>query len=171
MNGDKVVVVMGAGDATGGAVAERFAREGYIACVSRRNPDKLKPLVGRIEAAGGRAVAFGTDARREEQVKEMFRTIEEEIGLLEVCVFNIGGNVRFPINETTTRVYYKVWEMGCFAGFLTGREAAHYMKLCGHGTILFTILPRSTRSCTARNPQHGLRKLILDRGLSRTREG
>ena len=80
MNGDKVVVVMGAGDATGGAVAERFAREGYIACVSRPNPDKLKPLVGRIKAAGGRAVAFGTDGHREEQIKEMFRTIEKEIG-------------------------------------------------------------------------------------------
>ncbi|GIT53136.1 MAG: hypothetical protein Ct9H300mP16_02960 [Pseudomonadota bacterium] len=86
-------------------------------------------------------------------------------------VFNIGGNVRFTINETMTRVYDKVSEMGCFAGFLTGREAAHYMKLCGHGTILFTILPRPTGSCTARNPHHGLRKLISERGLSRTREG
>ena len=75
----------------------------------------------------------------------MFRTIEEEIGLLEVCVFNIGGNVRFPINETTTRVYYKVWEMGCFAGFLTGREAAHYMKPRGRGTILFTGATASLR--------------------------
>ena len=145
MDSDKVVVVMGAGDATGGAVAERFAREGYIACVSRRNPDELEPLVGRIEEAGGRAVAFGTDARREEQVQEMFRTVEEDIGPVEVCVFNIGGNVRFLINETTTRVYYKVWEMGCFAGFLTGREAAHYMKPRGRGTILFTGATASVR--------------------------
>ena len=41
----KAVLVVGAGDATGGAIARRFAREGYAACVTRRNADKLAPLV------------------------------------------------------------------------------------------------------------------------------
>ena len=67
----------------------------------------------------------------------MFRTVEEEIGPIEVCVFNVGGNVKFPLEDTTSRVYYKVWEMGCFEGFLTGREAVPYMKPRGRGTILF----------------------------------
>ena len=143
-----VVVVMGAGNATGSAVARRFASEGYTACVSRRNEEKLQPLIQSIEEAGGQARAFGADARKEEQVQAMFRTVEEEIGPIEVCVFNVGGNVKFPLEETTSRVYYKVWEMGCFAGFLTGREAVRYMKPRGRGTILFTGATASIRGAS-----------------------
>ena len=113
-----VVVVMVAGNVTGIAVARRFASEVYTACVSRRNEEKLQPLIQSIEEAGGQARAFGADARKEEQVQAMFRTVEEEIGPIEVFVFNIGGNVKFPLEETTSRVYYKVREMGCFGGFL-----------------------------------------------------
>src|SRR5512140_3100410 len=101
----KVALVVGAGEATGGAIARRFAREGYTACVTRRSADKLKPLVEQIEAAGGRARAFGSDARREEQVVDLVQTVEREVGPIEVCVFNVGGNVRFPVRETTARVY------------------------------------------------------------------
>jgi NAD(P)-dependent dehydrogenase (short-subunit alcohol dehydrogenase family) len=148
MSKKKVVVVMGAGDATGGSVARRFAREGYFACVCRRNADKLQPLVARIEQEGGEVRAFGADGRKEDQIATLFATIENEIGPVEVCVFNVGGNVRFPVIETTSRVYYKVWEMVCFAGFLTGREAARYMLPRGHGTILFTGATASLRGAS-----------------------
>ena len=141
----KAALVIGAGEATGGAIARRFAREGYVACVTRRSADKLAPLVAQIEAAGGRARAFGSDARREEQVVELVQTIEREVGPIEVCVFNIGGNVRFPIRETTARVYTKVWEMAALAGFLVAREAAKAMVPRGRGTILFTGATASLR--------------------------
>ena len=133
-----VALVVGAGDALGGAIARRFAREGYVAAVGRRSAEKLQPLVAAIEAAGGRALPFGADARREEEIVALFERIEREVGPIEVAVFNIGGNVRFGIVETTARVYAKVWEMACFAGFLTGREAAKVMLPRGRGTILFT---------------------------------
>ena len=145
MTDAKVALVIGAGDATGGAIARRFAREGFTACVVRRNADKLVPLVERIEAAGGRARAFGTDARKEADMVALVDTIEREVGAIEVAVFNVGGNVSFPIRETTARVYYKVWEMACFAGFLLGREAARVMVPRGHGTILFTGASASLR--------------------------
>jgi len=141
----KVALVVGAGEATGGAIARRFAREGYTACVTRRTADKLQTLVAQIEAAGGKARAFGSDARREEQVAELVQTIESEIGPIEVCVFNVGGNVRFPIRETTARVYTKVWEMAALAGFLVAREAAKVMVPRGRGTILFTGATASLR--------------------------
>src|SRR5215207_3559139 len=145
MTDAKVALVIGAGDATGGAIARRFAREGLTACVVRRNADKLVPLVERIEAAGGRARAFGTDARKEADMVALVDTIEREVGAIEVAVFNVGGNVSFPIRETTARVYYKVWEMACFAGFLLGREAARVMVPRGQGTILFTGASASLR--------------------------
>ncbi len=141
----KVALVVGAGEATGGAIARRFAREGYAACVTRRTGDKLAPLVAQIEAAGGRARAFGSDARREEQVTELVQTIERELGPIEVCVFNVGGNVRFPIRETTSRVYTKVWEMAALAGFLVGREVAKVMVPRRRGTMIFTGATASLR--------------------------
>jgi NAD(P)-dependent dehydrogenase (short-subunit alcohol dehydrogenase family) len=141
----KVALVVGAGEATGGAIARRFAREGFTACVTRRTAGKLAPLVAQIEAAGGRARAFGSDARREEQVVELVQTIEREVGPVEVCVFNVGGNVRFPIRETTARVYTKVWEMAALAGFLVGREAAKVMVPRRRGTILYTGATASLR--------------------------
>jgi NAD(P)-dependent dehydrogenase (short-subunit alcohol dehydrogenase family) len=139
------VLVVGAGDATGGAVARRFAREGYTACVVRRHADALAPLVEAIEAEGGRARAFGTDARREEQVIALIETIEGEVGPIEVFVFNIGANVPSPIVDETARKYFKIWEMAAFAGFLTARETAKRMVARGRGTMLFTGATASLR--------------------------
>jgi NAD(P)-dependent dehydrogenase (short-subunit alcohol dehydrogenase family) len=140
-----VIVVVGAGDATGGAIARRFAREGFVAAVVRRTAEKLAPLVDRIHAEGGRAQGFGVDARDEAAVAGLFAQVEREIGPVEVAVFNIGANVRFEVVDTTERVYRKVWEMGAYAGFLTGREAARVMKPRGRGTILFTGATASLR--------------------------
>jgi NAD(P)-dependent dehydrogenase (short-subunit alcohol dehydrogenase family) len=145
MEASGVALIIGAGDATGGAVARRFAREGYTACVVRRHADALAPLVEAIEAAGGRARAFGTDARREEQVIALIETIEREVGPIEVFVFNIGANVPSPIVEETARKYFKIWEMAAFAGFLSAREVAKRMVARGRGTMLFTGATASLR--------------------------
>lgn len=141
----KAVLVIGAGDATGGAVARRFAREGYIACVTRRNAEKLEPLLAQIRAEGGQAHGFGSDARVEAEMVKLVQDIERDIAPIEVAVFNIGANVRFPITETTTRVYTKVWEMACLGGFLMGRETARVMLPRGRGTIIFTGATASLR--------------------------
>ncbi len=140
-----VCCVIGAGDATGSAVARRFAKEGYTVCVARRTATALKPLVDQITVEGGRAVAFGLDARREDQVVNFFHHIEAEVGSVEVLVFNVGGNVRFPVLETTAQKYFKVWEMCAMAGFLAGREAARVMLPRGRGTLLFTGATASLR--------------------------
>ena len=157
------VLVIGAGDATGGAIARRFARAGYVACVTRRNADKLEPLVQRIKADGGAAHGFGSDARDEAQMAELVTTIERDIAPIEVAVFNIGANVRFGITETTERVYRKVWEMGALAGFLMGREVAKVMTPRSRGTILFTGATSSLRGAAGfaafAGAKHALRAL------------
>ncbi len=139
-------LVIGAGDASG-AIARRFAREGFETCIVRRarHLDDLNVLADSIRTAGGSAHAFGVDAREEEEMVNLFAKIEADIAPLGAVVFNIGGNVNFPIAEMTTRVYRKVWEMSCFAGFLTGREAAKAMTPRGKGTILFTGATASIR--------------------------
>jgi len=145
LNPARVCCVVGAGDATGSAVARRFAREGYTVCVARRTAAALQLLVERISAEGGSARAFAVDARREEQVVDFFDEVEAEVGQVEVVVFNVGGNVRFPILDTTAQKYFKVWEMCAMAGFLVGREAARVMLSRGRGTLLFTGATASLR--------------------------
>ena len=142
-----VCLVVGAGDGLGSAVARAFAAEGLTVCITRRarNLDRLEALADEIRAAGGEAHAFGCDAREEAEVVALFDRIEAEIGPLEVVVFNIGANVRFPIVETTARVFTKVWEMACFGGFLAGREAARVMAPRGRGTLIFTGATASVR--------------------------
>jgi NAD(P)-dependent dehydrogenase (short-subunit alcohol dehydrogenase family) len=159
----KSVLVIGAGDATGGAIARRFAREGYAACVTRRSADKLVPLVERIRAEGGQAHAFASDARLEADMQALVSGIERDIAPIEVAVFNIGANVRFSVTDTTERVYRKVWEMGALAGFLMGREVAKVMIPRGRGTILFTGATASLRGSAGfsafAGAKHALRAL------------
>jgi NAD(P)-dependent dehydrogenase (short-subunit alcohol dehydrogenase family) len=144
-----VALIVGAGDATGGAIARRFARGGYTVCITRRSLDKLQPLVEQIEAGGGKAHAFASDARKEEDVVALIEQIESTVGPIEVLVFNIGANVPSSILDETARKYFKIWEMACLGGFLNGREVAKRMVARdgeGHkGTIIFTGATASLR--------------------------
>jgi len=154
MSTTKVCLVIGAGDATGGAVAKRFAREGYTVCVTRRSLEKLQSLLTQIREAGGVAHGFGSDARQEDEVVALVEQIEATIGPIDVMVFNIGANSPNSILTETVRRYTKMWEMACLAGFLTAREVAKRMvarpelesKGRSHkGTIIFTGATASLR--------------------------
>jgi len=136
--------VIGAGDYIGGAIAKKFAAEGFIVFAGRRNGDKLAPLVADVEAAGGRIVARSLDARKEDDLSAFIHEADQRAPL-EVCIFNIGANVNFPLLETTDRVFRKVWEMACYSGFLTAREAARHMLPRGRGCIFFTGATASLR--------------------------
>ena len=163
MSDKKVVLVIGAGDATGGAIAKRFAREGYVACVTRRSADKLQPLVDEIRAAGGEAHGFASDARKEEEVAALVEGIERDIGPIEAFVFNIGANVPCSILEETARKYFKIWEMACFSAFLTAQAVARRMVTRGRGTILFTGATAGLRGAAHfaafAGAKHGVRAL------------
>lgn len=149
MTDRKVALVIGAGDYLGGAICRRFAREGFAVCGTRRgnrNAGKgLDELVAAIEKEGGEAHPYYSDARSEDEVIDLVEAVERDVGPIEVFVFNVGGNVKFSILETTTRVYTKVWEMCALAGFLNGREVARRMVERGHGTMIFTGATASMR--------------------------
>jgi NAD(P)-dependent dehydrogenase (short-subunit alcohol dehydrogenase family) len=138
------VAVTGAGDFIGSAIARKFAGEGFTVFAGRRNGEKLAPLVQEVKAQGGRIIARSMDARQEDAITEFLREADSEAPL-EVCIFNAGANVNFPLLDTTERVFRKVWEMACYAGFLSGREAARLMLPHGHGAIFFTGATASLR--------------------------
>ena len=156
-------VVIGAGDALGGAIARRFAKGGLVAVPSRRKIQPLGELVAQIEAQGGRAEGIPCDARDEEAVIEMFDRIEADIGPVEVFVFNTGAQHRSSILDMTTRIYRQVWESATLAGFVTGREAARRMAAQGRGTIIFTGATASVRGganfASFASAKHALRAL------------
>ena len=140
-------IIIGAGVSTGSAITRKFSEMGYHVCPVRRerNFSELEKLANGIKEAGYSATSFGVDARDEDAIAKLFKEVEENIAPIDVVVFNPGANVFFPIEDTTARIYKKVWEMAAFAGFLTGREAAKYMKKRGHGSIFFTGATASIR--------------------------
>ncbi|WP_027577830.1 SDR family NAD(P)-dependent oxidoreductase [Bradyrhizobium sp. Ai1a-2] len=143
-----VAILVGAGDAIGAAVARRFAKGGYIVCICRRDGAKSQDLVDELKAAGHEVHALSVDARQETEVQDLFARVEKEIGPIEVCLFNAGSNVNKPLLETTEKLFFKAWELACYAGFLVGREAARYMVPRGRGTIFFTGATASIRGGT-----------------------
>lgn len=160
---DGAAIIIGAGDALGGAIARRFAREGLVAVPSRRKIKPLGELVAQIEADGGRAEGIPCDARDEEAVIAMFDRVEEEIGPVEAFVFNTGAQHRSSILDMTSKIYRQVWESATFAGFVTGREAARRMTARGRGTIIFTGATASVRGganfASFASAKHALRAL------------
>lgn len=141
---EATAAVIGAGDFIGAAIARKFAAEGFTVFAGRRNGDKLAPLIADIEKAGGRAAGRSLDARKEQDVASFLQEADRQAPL-EVCIFNVGANVNFALLETTERVFRKVWEMACYAGFLAGREAARLMLPRGKGCIFFTGATASMR--------------------------
>ncbi len=142
---DGVVLLVGAGDAIGAAVAQRFADGGYKVVIARRDAEKSRELVDDLTKAGRDVRAVSVDARHEADVQALFAKVEREIGPIEVCLYNAGSNVAKPLLETTEKLFFKAWELACYGGFLVGREAAKYMVPRGRGTILFTGATASVR--------------------------
>jgi NAD(P)-dependent dehydrogenase (short-subunit alcohol dehydrogenase family) len=140
-----ICLIIGAGDYIGAAIAKRFAKGGFHIVMGRRRVEKLVPVIAEIEATNGSAQGLTWDARKEATATEMFAHVEGKIGPIDICIFNVGGNVRFPILETTERVFRKVWEMCAYAAFLSGREAAKYMIERQKGSIFFTGATASVR--------------------------
>lgn len=165
MSEKQICLVIGAGDDTGAAIARAFAKEGMTICLVRRprHADALEQLAQSIRAKGGEAIAMPADARDDEEMTALIERIETQVGPIEVAVFNIGANVRFGITETTPRVYRKVWEMACFAGFLMGHLVSARMLTRGRGTIIYTGATASMRGSAGfsafAGAKHALRAL------------
>ncbi len=165
-------LIIGAGDDTGAAIARAFAAEGMIVCLVRRprHADALEALAKSIRDQGGEALAFPADARDEDEMIALIDRIETDVAPIEVAVFNIGANVRFSVTETTARVYRKVWEMACFAGFLMGREVAARMLPRERGTIIFTGATASFRGGSGYSAFAGAKHALRALAQSMARE-
>lgn len=158
-----VVLVLGAGVATGSAVARRFAREGFVACVARRQGEKLADFVAEIEAAGGRAQAYSCDATDPQAVADLVARVEAEVGPIEVACYNAAVGVRASITELDPADYERVWRINSFGAFLFGQQVSRRMLERERGSIFFTGATSATRGLAGMaafaGSKHALRAL------------
>jgi NAD(P)-dependent dehydrogenase (short-subunit alcohol dehydrogenase family) len=138
------VAIVGAGDFTGAAIAKKFASRGFTIFAARRNVEKLAPLVQEIEALEGCIFIRAVDASKEPEISSFLQQADREAPL-EVCIFNAGTNMRASFLDTTEGSFREAWETACYAGFLTGREAARLMLPRHRGAIFFTGCAASLR--------------------------
>lgn len=143
-----VVVGVGAEAGLGAALSRRFAAEGYHVIAVGRTAERVGLVAESILSKGGSAEPLLADATREQDVLRLFDHAfapKPERKFPDLVVFNTGAN--WPIDFRTLEAsdFEKFWRVGCFAGFLVGREAARYMVPLGRGTILFTGASASLR--------------------------
>ena len=141
----KIALIVGAGASLGSSIAKVFAEEQYTVVAVRRNGDQLSLLKQQIEKNNGSCHTFSLDARNESNVTDFINKVEDEIGAIDVAIYNIGANIKFSILETTSKKYQKVWEMATFGAFLIGREVAKKMVPRKKGTLIFTGATASIR--------------------------
>jgi NAD(P)-dependent dehydrogenase (short-subunit alcohol dehydrogenase family) len=143
-----VVVGVGAERGLGAALCRRFAAEGHHVLVAGRTPGKIAEVARAIAAAGGSAEAIPVDATQEADVARLFdRALSPGEGRdpADLLVFNAGNNQRIDLRETSAAQFEDFWRIGCYAGFLVGREAARRLAPLGRGTVIFTGASGSLR--------------------------
>lgn len=142
------VVGVGAELGLGAALCRRFAREGYHVLVAGRTAAKVETVAAAIVAGGGSASPIIMDATREVDVQALFQHAARPAGghaPADLVVFNAGNNQRIDWRELSAEQFEQFWRVGCFAGFLVGREAAKFLVPLGRGTLIFTGASASLR--------------------------
>jgi NAD(P)-dependent dehydrogenase (short-subunit alcohol dehydrogenase family) len=143
-----VVIGVGAERGLGGALCRRFAAEGHHVLVAGRTPEKLEQVARSVVAAGGSAEAIPTDATRESDVVRLFdRAMSPGNGRdpVDLVAFNAGNNRRIDFRDLSAAQFEDFWRVGCFGGFLVGREIARRLVPLGRGTAIFTGASGSLR--------------------------
>jgi NAD(P)-dependent dehydrogenase (short-subunit alcohol dehydrogenase family) len=146
-NQTAIVVGVGAEQGVGGAVCRRFAAEGYHVYVAGRTEAKITKVVDTILKSGGSAEAVRTDATKEGEVAALFDRAfsSTERAVPDLIVFNAGNNKHVPFRDVSVELFEDFWRVGCFAGFIVGREAARRLVPLGRGTVIFTGASGSLR--------------------------
>ena len=142
-----LVIGVGAERGLGAALTKRFAREGYHVIAAGRTPERIDKIVNSIVAGGGSAEVFAADATKETDVVAMFdRAMDDHGGApADLVVFNAGNNQPHDFRTLSAADFGSAWRVGCFAGFLVGREAARRLVPLGRGTVIFTGASGSLR--------------------------
>jgi NAD(P)-dependent dehydrogenase (short-subunit alcohol dehydrogenase family) len=143
-----IVVGVGAELGLGAALCRRFAEGGHHVLVAGRSADKIEQVMRTIASKGGSAEAVLTDTTREQDVIRLFdlaMTSRAGLDALDLVAYNAGNNRKLDLRDLSADMFEEFWRIGCFGGFLVGREASRRLVPLGRGTILFTGASGSLR--------------------------
>lgn len=138
MSKTNVIAVLGVGPALGGAVARRFAREGFATALMARRPESLESIEKAITDGGGKALSIATDATSASSVAAAFERAKSELGPIDVFVYNAGAFVMGGILDVSPEKFEECWRANCLGGFLGAQQALPGMVERGRGTIILT---------------------------------
>ena len=147
MSQPPVCLVMGAGAGIGGTVGGRFAAEGYHAVLCRRsNQAGLDVLVDDIKHAGGQATGFICNAVQEGTIEEVVTQTEQDIGPIDVVIFNLGAQTgNQALEETSLKNFEVGWRLATFALFRTAKAVLPLMAERGKGAMIVTSATAAMR--------------------------
>ena len=141
----EIAIVVGVGGGLGAALSRRFAEAGMAVALAARSDRTTAALAAEIEGAGGRARGYACDATDEAAVIGLYDAVAADLGPPDLVVYNVGAYRRAAILEAEAADFERCWRVGCFGGFLVGREAARRMVPRGSGTVILTGATASLR--------------------------
>ena len=142
--GKAIVIGVGPERGLGGTLCKRFAAEGLHVFIAGRTAKSLEELAETVHSEGGEATPVVADTTDEAAVLALFDRAMDAPGDLELAVYNAGNNTPGRIVDMEADYFERAWRVGCFGGFLFGREAAKRMSPRG-GTLIFTGASASLR--------------------------
>ncbi|CAN5739732.1 SDR family oxidoreductase [soil metagenome] len=162
MSGDRslagqIALVTGAGSGIGAATAARLARSGADVAVNVHRDGSGAETVQAVEEHGVRALEVTADVGDEQDVARLFRTVEEQLGPISICISNAGAQEESPFLDIELDSWRRQLSVNLDGPFLVGRAAARSMVGRGGGTIInvtsvheHTTFPGYAAYCTAK---------------------
>lgn len=136
-----VCAIVGAGPGNGAAFARRFADAGYAIALLSRSTDFSNELAAEIEGAH----AFTCDASDPESITKVFARIEQELGNVDVLIYNAGGGSWMTVEEISADEFERGWRVNALGGLVASQQVIPAMKEKGAGTIIFVGATASLR--------------------------
>ena len=122
---NEVLIVTGGSRGIGAATARIAGRRGYAVCVNfLKNKVAAKQIVDKINADGGQAIAVGADISKEEEVLELFSTVDDSLGKISALVNNAGIlESQMRIEDMDSKRLNRVFLTNITGSILCAREA------------------------------------------------
>jgi NAD(P)-dependent dehydrogenase (short-subunit alcohol dehydrogenase family) len=124
--------IVGAGPGNGAAIGAEFAAAGYRVALCARDKKRLKEMAEKIRGAS----TYAYDVKDTAAAPEVFARIRQEMGPVNVLIYNAGAGAFANIDDATLEDFQSAWEVNCRGLFLAVKEALPDMRATGKGSIV-----------------------------------
>lgn len=133
---NKVAIVTGGGGGIGGAIVQRFAREGAKIAVADINADSAQARVKEIADRGTDAIAVTADVTNKPSVQDMVKAALDRWGKIDILVNVAGGAMRKNVVDTSAEEWDKIVNMNLKSVFLCSQAVLPTMLKAKYGKIV-----------------------------------